>query len=130
MHKRVLVCSEDDDLAGLIRVLVEGHGCEVETRSTPCLAGDRQKPLIADLAVLELSLGDELGLADSLRSLIDIAPAGMPILVLTSRHGRTLRQAERSGPLIVVSKPFDIEALDDALRSCLAADRCDSVEDR
>lgn len=109
MTGNILVVEDDRDVAlGLKEVLTgRGHGVELASNTAEALALMRDRPI--DMAVLDVSLGQEsgYGLCREIRRSSD-----MPILFLTARSGEAdLVEGFGSGGDDYLTKPFRVREL-------------------
>jgi len=113
----VLVVEDDSDLRQTIQWLLEDEGFLVETAGDGKEALERATQRKPSLVVLDMGLPiiDGNGVAAGLRSTY-----GNSVTILTmTADGRAAEKAQRIGAIGYLSKPFDLDALVDAVRSAL-----------
>lgn len=115
--KLVLVVEDDNDLRQTIQWLLEDEGFEVETAGDGKEALDHARQRKPALVLLDMNLPilDGYGVANGLRSIY-----GSTISILTmTADGRAAEKAQRIGALGYLSKPFELDALINAVRAAL-----------
>ena len=115
--KLVLVVEDDSDLRQTIQWMLEDEGFLVETASDGREALDLATQRKPSLVVLDMGLPiiDGNGVAAGLRSTY-----GTSVTILTmTADGRAAEKARRIGAIGYLSKPFDLDALINAVRSAL-----------
>lgn len=115
----VLLVEDDDPISELIRLMLLDMGLPVEVaRSGPeaIAMAARQRPA---LVILDLGLPDMYGRAVG-RRLRRLYP-NVPIMVISALAGSTVAEdAWAIGAFAYLTKPFELEALTDAIRRGLA----------
>jgi two-component system OmpR family response regulator len=112
----VLIIEDDADVALVIALCVEsgGHTFEVVDTCAAAHARVQQRPR-PDVLVLDRILPDGDGL-DVCRELLRVSAVVLPTLVLTAAvYGDWRAEAEAAGAHVVLAKPFDPDALVDAV---------------
>ncbi|MBV9710663.1 MAG: response regulator transcription factor [Ktedonobacteraceae bacterium] len=115
--KLVLVVEDDSDLRQTIQWMLEDEGFLVETAADGREALDRATQRKPSLVILDMGLPiiDGNGVAAGLRSTY-----GNNVTILTmTADGRAAEKAQRIGAIGFLSKPFDLDALVNAVRSAL-----------
>ncbi|MBV9257294.1 MAG: response regulator transcription factor [Ktedonobacteraceae bacterium] len=115
--KLVLVVEDDSDLRQTIQWMLEDEGFLVETAADGREALDRATQRKPSLVILDMGLPiiDGNGVAAGLRSTY-----GNNVTILTmTADGRAAEKAQRIGAIGYLSKPFDLDALVNAVRSAL-----------
>lgn len=110
--RTILIADDDSGLRTALRTLLEEESYTVEESATAAnlaarmTGDDGNKP---DLVLLDLVMPDADGM-DVLRSLREILPAPLPIIVITG-HGsaRVTIEAMQLGAYDYVAKPFDVD---------------------
>lgn len=116
-EKLVLVVEDDSDLRQTIQWMLEDEGFLVETAGDGREALDRATHHKPSLVVLDMNLPiiDGYGVAAGLRSTY-----GNNVTILTmTADGRAAEKAQRIGAIGYLSKPFELDALVNAVRSAL-----------
>ncbi len=113
----VLVVEDDSDLRQTIQWMLEDEGFLVETAADGREALDRAAQRKPSLVILDMGLPiiDGNGVAAGLRSTYG---DNVTILTMTA-DGRAAEKAQRIGAIGYLSKPFDLDALVNAVRSAL-----------
>ncbi len=116
--KLVLVVEDDSDLRQTIQWMLEDEGFLVETARDGREALDRATQHKPSLVVLDMNLPiiDGNGVAAGLRSTYG---SNVTILTMTA-DGRAAEKAQHIGAIGYLSKPFELDALVNAVRSALA----------
>ena len=113
MEKRILVVEDEPDIAAVLRMLLTAVGyvvllaCDLATARAALAA-----PPPPDLVILDIVLPDGNGL-DLCRELKATRPS-LPVLVLTAR-AQEQAEAAAAGADLVLTKPFELEALEAAV---------------
>lgn len=116
-EKVVLLVEDDSDLCQTIQWMLQDEGLTVETASDgreALVLAEHRKP---SLVVLDMNLPiiDGFGVASGLRSTY-----GNSVTILTmTADGRASEKAERVGAVGYLSKPFELDALIDAVWQAL-----------
>ena len=116
-EKFVLVVEDDHDLRQTIQWLLEYEGFAVEIASDgkEALECARQRKPALVLLDMNLPLLDGYGVARELRAIY-----GNTISIVTmTADGRAAEKAQRTGAIGYLSKPFELDALINAVRSAL-----------
>jgi CheY-like chemotaxis protein len=115
----ILVVDDDPEIRQMIQWALEDEGWTVETAADGRQALDQATRSRPSLVVLDMGLPllDGDGVAAGLRVAYG---AAIPIVVVTA-DGRAAEKADRVGARAHLAKPFEIEALCDAVRRALAA---------
>lgn len=117
--KVVLVVEDDSDLRQTIRWMLEDEGFSVETAGDGQAALEQAMRKKPSLVLLDMGLPilDGNGVAAGLRSAY-----GNAIMILTmTADGRAAEKARYIGAIGYLSKPFELDALIDAVRNALDA---------
>jgi DNA-binding response OmpR family regulator len=112
----VLIIEDDTDVAVVIALCVEsrGHTSEVVDTCAAAQARLQQHPR-PDVLILDRVLPDGDGL-DLCRELLRVSAVALPTLVLTAAvYGDWRAEAEAAGAHVILAKPFDPDALADAV---------------
>jgi DNA-binding response OmpR family regulator len=115
--KVVLVVEDDLDLRQTIQWMLEDEGFTVETAGDGQEALDQALQQKPSLVLLDMGLPiiDGNGVAAGVRSAY-----GNSIMILTmTADGRAAEKARNIGAIGYLSKPFDLDALIDAVRNAL-----------
>ena len=113
----VLVVEDDSDLRQTIQWMLEDEGFLVETAADGREALDRATQRKPSLVILDMGLPiiDGNGVAAGLHSTY-----GDTVTILTmTADGHAAEKAQRIGAIGYLSKPFDLDALVNAVRSAL-----------
>ena len=110
--KRILIVEDDQDVAGLMRVILRKNGYDVavsENGKAGLALSSRHRP---DAILLDLNM-PEMGGFDFLKHRHDFPDLGtIPVIVLTaSRRPRDIERAIGLGAVDYVTKPVEYEAL-------------------
>jgi two-component system response regulator HydG len=121
MPKKILLVDDDPSIhAGLLR-LMRGLGHDPATASTAAAAAQRLQDEPFDLCIADLDLGDGAG-----REVVKAARAQRPpvAVVALTATGTVADAVEalRSGAADVLTKPFHVSALEQALARLLSGD--------
>ena len=113
---RVLVLDDDVSTAELLRVVLEEAQFDVTVARTPHgLPSATFDCILTDLMTVLLYTFDEA--RDWLLRLADRYP-GVPVIVVTA-HGEARRDQATLGARRVIMKPFDVDAIPDAVREVI-----------
>jgi len=118
--KIVLVVEDDSDLRQMIRWMLEDEGFIVETAADGQAALEQAMRKKPSLVLLDMGLPiiDGNGVAAGLRSTY-----GNTIMILTvTADGRAAEKARLIGAIGYLRKPFELDALIDAVRNALDVD--------
>ena len=115
----ILVVDDDPEIRQMIQWALEDEGWTVETAADGRQALERATRARPSLVVLDMGLPlvDGDGVARGLKAAYG---ATVPILVVTA-DGHATEKAARVGARAHLAKPFEIQALCDAVRRALAA---------
>ena len=107
---KLLVVDDDRNLLEVMRMRLESERYSVTTVADAAAAHDVFRNSAFDLAVLDLQLGRQNGLA--LMEELRLAHAGLPVIILTA-HGSigTAVEAMQRGAFTYLTKPFDAREL-------------------
>lgn len=118
--ERALVVEDDARLAGQIAAVLEDHLVrEVRTCGDLVTAEEILEEFAPDLLVIDVCLPD--GDADELLDLLHRMPPFPVTVAMSARAGPEVAfRLSRLGARAYLQKPFDLEALEDAVREALA----------
>ena len=115
-----LVCVVDDDAAMLraLRLLIAISGFSVETFASAEQFLESPRSRAIDCLVVDVHLGGLSGL--DLQDDLVSAGSSIPIIFITAHDdGATRERARRGGAVEYLTKPFDEEALIDAIQRAI-----------
>jgi DNA-binding response OmpR family regulator len=105
---RILVVDSDTDIAGMLKIYLEGLGAIVDVASSGAEAQDLLSTQEYDLVSLEVDLADMDGFI--LVMYIKAMDRALPVLILTKEDERIARlHGLELGADDYMTKPFDIE---------------------
>ncbi len=119
----VIVVAEDDaDVHVLLELLLQSEGHEVHMARNGAAALALLDEVAADLAVLDIAMPGDLDGIDVTRAMrADADNARVPVLLLSARSSEDdLSRGVEAGADKYLVKPFDTDAMLDAVRTLLA----------
>jgi CheY-like chemotaxis protein len=122
MAQKILVVDDDKDIQRLLALRLGSAGYETAFASDGITAISAARQEAPDLIVLDLGLpaGDGFSVLERLQALPQLA--SIPVIVLTARESpETRARALEAGVERFVSKPFESEALLEAIAAALSA---------
>lgn len=122
MAQKILVVDDDKDIQRLLALRLGSAGYETAFASDGITAISAARQQAPDLIVLDLGLpaGDGFTVLERLQALPQLA--GIPVIVLTARESaETKARALEAGAERFVAKPFESEALLEAIAAALSA---------
>ena len=120
VEQQPLVCVVDDDAAMLraLRLLIAISGFSVETFASAEQFLEAPRPRTIDCLVVDVHLGGVSGL--DLQEGLASTGSSIPIIFITAYDdGPTRERARRGGAVEYLTKPFDEEALIDAIHRAI-----------
>jgi two-component system response regulator FixJ len=123
----VHVVDDDEAVRDSIAFLFQSAGVQVQTHASAIAFLDKLPEIVAGCVVTDVRMPDMTGI-ELLQRLKDIKPA-LPIIVMTGHGDVPLAvEAMKAGAFDFIEKPFDDDAMLDAVRAALA--RGDSLGKR
>jgi DNA-binding response OmpR family regulator len=117
VEKKILVVEDDRDLREMIQWLLEEEGFTVKAvrdgkEALDCAVVNKPSLVLLDMT---LPIIDGFGVAAGLHK---VYGDQLPILTMTA-DGRAVEKAYKVGAIGYISKPFELDALIDAVRAAL-----------
>lgn len=122
--RHALICEDDAAIRALVKTVVEREGFEVDVAADGKGGIEKMKNGCYDLVVLDLMMPEVDGFA-VVKFLKERGPDGLKRVVVMSAAGSVLRGDFPEPICRLLPKPFDIDQLTDAVRSC--ARECDGA---
>lgn len=115
---RILVVDDDQGMREFLEIMLTGEGYRVSTASDAGKAFNRCKKEKFDLVITDLKMPKMDGI-EFLRSLKDLSPETMVILITAYASGETAVTAMKEGAYDYIEKDFAIEDLKKIVRNAL-----------
>jgi PAS domain S-box-containing protein len=121
--RRILVLDDEADTRDLLQLLLERHGCRVETTADGHQALARLRESACDLVMVDLQMPIQSG-RDFLRALQrERLPRRPTVVVITGKaDGLSEREARDLGVTRILLKPFALNEITPCLDAALAAE--------
>lgn len=117
---RVLVADDDDDVAALLRAVLEEDGCEVHRACDGAEAVRLAQAVRFDLILLDRQMPELDGSAVCRAVRADTAQRGVPVVMLTASGGRAdIAAGFAEGASDYITKPFSVAQVRARIRSWL-----------
>jgi DNA-binding response OmpR family regulator len=122
--RHALICEDDAAIRALVKTVVQREGFSVDVASDGKVGIEKMREGCYDLVVLDLMMPEVDGFA-VVNFLKEKRPTGLKRVIIMSAAGSVVRGDFPDPICRLLPKPFDIDQLTDAVRSC--ARECDDA---
>lgn len=119
MKKRIHILEDDKDIGFIIEFLLRDEGYELQLSSTFKEMKSKLKDSIPDLFILDVMLPDGNGIEICHDLKHDIFTKHIPVIVM-SANVRSKQMSETAAPDDYISKPFDLDDIENRIKKLLA----------